>query len=83
MTGVGTMAKKKAGAKPKGGAEPQEAKGGRPPLTITVQLKSTAEWKAWLVRVSQQRRIDPSATIDQALADWAANNGLEPPPPRK
>lgn len=71
------MAKKKA-AKTK--YIPPAPPSGTQPNVITI--RGSAKWKAWLGRIAAKVRLKPTAMIDQALAEYAANRKLEEPPPR-
>lgn len=61
--------------------------GGRPPSgrelpPIAVQVRGTAEWEAYLVRLSNALGTDKSGLVERAIRTLAAAHGHEPPPPR-
>ncbi len=45
-------------------------------------IRGKRSWKDWLDRYAASRRVKPTSMIDVALADSAARDGFEPPPPR-
>ena len=68
-----TMAKKKPGPKPSGGA-------GR---TVLTNIRSTPEWRAWLDELSKFDRSTIADVIDHALVDYARAKGFPKPAPQR
>jgi hypothetical protein len=48
-----------------------------------ITIRSTEEWKAWLERLAEYRRLTVADLIDQAIVSMARETRFpEPPPPR-
>jgi len=47
-----------------------------------LSIRGTPEWRAWLERLAAKCRVTPTALLDLAVAEKAAREGFEPPPPR-
>ena len=47
-----------------------------------LSIRGTPEWRAWLERFAGKSRVTPTALLDLAVAEKAARDGFEPPPPR-
>jgi hypothetical protein len=47
-----------------------------------LSIRGTPEWRAWLERFASKSRVTPTAMLDLAVAEKAARDGFEPPPPR-
>lgn len=45
-------------------------------------VRGTEEWRAWLEYAANAKGLSSSAVLDVALAAWAQQEGLEPPPRR-
>jgi hypothetical protein len=77
-TGVGLLAK----AKKKGEVQKTEPVqfGKKQPVVFTI--RGSAEWKAWVERLSDRNRQSVSGLIDTALAKFAREIGFEDPPER-
>ncbi len=50
--------------------------------STVMSIRGTVSWKSWLDRYAASRRVTATAMIDVALAEAAARDGFEPPPPR-
>lgn len=75
MVAMTDMPKKKTKA-----STPKSAAPGR--RESVIGLKGLPEWKVWLARLAEHRRLSMADVIDQALVDYAAKYGFEPPPKR-
>lgn len=75
------MAKKKAGDVPiEPGASPK-----RQPNRVrseVTNIRSSPEWKEWLVRFAAHTRKDLADVMDEALLRYARAEGFEQPPKR-
>jgi hypothetical protein len=62
-------------------------KKGRPPegagpRVVVIVLKDTAEYRDWVVGLSEATLIPTATIVRNALANWAAERGLPAPPSR-
>ena len=72
-----------SGAKPKG-----SGRTGRPPKVEgakhnVLSIRGTAEWRAWLGRLSEHCRLKSADVIDRALIAYAKVEGFAEPAPRR
>jgi hypothetical protein len=84
MLGIGYVLRRKETATMgrKKGVRPKRSLSTSGATPNALVIRGRATWLAWLKRVASARRIKPTEAIDQALLDWAARHGLEPPPER-
>jgi hypothetical protein len=49
---------------------------------IALQVRGSAEWKAWVGKLADTNRQSVAGMVDQALAYWAQKTGFTSPPER-
>jgi hypothetical protein len=53
------------------------------PRLVTVVVKGRDEWKEWLEEAATNCRLSVSAFLDQALACYARDRGIQEEPPKR
>jgi hypothetical protein len=71
------MAKKKEDPRPKF----QPIENWRPSKPISLQVRSSLEWKAWVEKLAKYDRTTAAELADRALAAYARSIGFPDPPP--
>lgn len=72
------MAAKKSGQVT---GRPKTATGREGRVTLAA-FKGSEAYAEWLRKASMKSRLPVTTMIDVALAQWAATNGIDPPPSR-
>ncbi len=55
----------------------------RPAKPISLQVRSSLEWKAWLERLAKYDRTTAAELADRALASYARSIGFPDQPPER
>jgi hypothetical protein len=53
------------------------------PKPKTIGLRVSGEYGDWLDRLARKYRTTVAGLIDRAVAEWAASQGHEEPPPER
>lgn len=62
---------------------PKRKRDGEPQPGITVGLRVSHEYRAWLEELAEHYRTTVAGVIDRALAEWTASENFPKRPPRR